>query len=119
MNALKQYSSSVKVFFPKFNREEVVDEVARCVKMLRGRLALERVVLFGSYAKEKYTVASDIDLLVIFDDEKSGEDEVYKVLMKSIKLPRVELHILPKSSLKLYKESKWMKIIEEEGVKIL
>jgi hypothetical protein len=39
--------------------------------------------------------------------------------MKSIKLPMVELHILPKSSLKLYKESKWMKIIEEEGVKIL
>ncbi|MBS7618376.1 nucleotidyltransferase domain-containing protein [Candidatus Bathyarchaeota archaeon] len=87
--------------------------------MLRKRLSLEKVILFGSYAEERYTVASDIDLLVVFDDEKGEEDEVYKVLMKNIKLPRVELHIIPKNDLKLYKDSKWMKIVEEEGVRIL
>ncbi|MEM3488363.1 MAG: nucleotidyltransferase domain-containing protein [Nitrososphaerota archaeon] len=68
----KKYSGSVKVFFPKFNREKVVEEVYRCVRVLCERLALEKVILFGSYAKGRYTVASDIGLLIVFDDEKIG-----------------------------------------------
>ncbi|MEM2971940.1 MAG: nucleotidyltransferase domain-containing protein [Candidatus Bathyarchaeia archaeon] len=109
----------MKVFFPKFNREEVIKEVSRCTAELREKLGLESVILFGSYAKENYTVASDIDLLIIFDDEKSSGDEVYKCLMMSIQLPRIELHLIPKKDFKAYKTSKWMKVIEKEGIKIL
>jgi hypothetical protein len=39
--------------------------------------------------------------------------------MKNIKLPRIELHLIPKKNLKAYKTSKWMKTIEKEGIKIL
>jgi len=109
----------VKIFFPKFSREEVVREISRCAAELRDSLGLECVILFGSYAKGRYTVASDIDLLVIFNDEKSSEDNVYKSLMKSIKLPRVELHIIPKRGIESYKGSKWIKTIEREGIRIL
>ncbi len=119
MNTLKKYSSSVKVFFPRFNREEVVKEVSRCVEENRERLGLCKVLLFGSYARGNYTVASDIDVFVVFDDTKSSESEVYKTLMKSIKLPRVELHIMSRREFEDCKRSKWIKTIEEEGIKIL
>lgn len=119
MTTQKKYSNSVKVYFPKFNTEKVIKELSRCTAELREKLGLEKVILFGSYAKENYTVASDIDLLIIFDDKKSSEDEVYKGLMKNIKLPRIELHLIPKKNLKAYEKSKWMNTIEKEGIKIL
>lgn len=110
MSTLKKYSSSVKVFFPKFSREEVIKEVSRCAVELREKLGLERVILFGSYAKGNYTVASDIDLLIIFNDEKSSEDDVFKGIMKKIQLPRIELHIIPRKDLKTYETSDWVKV---------
>lgn len=119
MTMLKKYSSSVKVFFPRYSREEVVKEIYRCVEENRERLGLCKVLLFGSYARGNYTVASDIDIFIVFDDGKSCEDEVYKTLMKCIKLPRVELHIMSRREFEECKDSKWIKTMEEEGVKIL
>lgn len=119
MNTQKKYSNSVKIFYPKYNKEQVIKELKKYTKKLREKLGLEKVMLFGSYAKENYTVASDIDLLIIYNDKKTSEDEVYKHIMKSIKLPRIELHLIPKKSLKTYKKTKWMKTIEKEGIKIL
>ncbi|MEM2442970.1 MAG: nucleotidyltransferase domain-containing protein [Candidatus Bathyarchaeia archaeon] len=116
---LRRYSGSVRVFFPKFSREDVIREVGRCAYALREELGLERVIIFGSYARGDYTAASDIDILVIFDDERSSEDKVYKSLMRNIRLPRVELHIVPKRELEAYEKSRWMRTIEEEGIKIL
>ncbi|MEM0037103.1 MAG: nucleotidyltransferase domain-containing protein [Candidatus Korarchaeum sp.] len=115
----RKYSSSVRVFFPKLSQEDVIREVSRVVSLLSESLALKKVVIFGSYAKKRYTAGSDIDLLVVFDDTQCEEDDVYKTLMKNIKLPRLELHIL---SLKEYEEmrnSKWIKTIDEEGIRIL
>ncbi|MBS7611274.1 nucleotidyltransferase domain-containing protein [Candidatus Bathyarchaeota archaeon] len=105
--------------FPRFSREEIVKEIGRCVEENRERLGLCKVLLFGSYARGDYTVASDIDIFVVFDDEKSSENEVYKTLMKGIKLPRVELHIMSRRRFEECKDSKWIKTMEEEGVKIL
>lgn len=115
----KKYLSSVRVFFPRFSREEVVKEISRCVGENRERLGLRKVLLFGSYARGNYTVASDIDIFLVFDEEKSCENMVYKTLMKSIKLPRVELHIMSRRRFEECRGSKWIKTIEEEGVKIL
>ncbi|MEM2291567.1 MAG: nucleotidyltransferase domain-containing protein, partial [Candidatus Korarchaeum sp.] len=97
----RKYSSSVRVFFPKLSQEDVIREVSRVVSLLSESLALKKVVIFGSYAKKRYTAGSDIDLLVVFDDTQCEEDDVYKNPMKNIKLPRLELHIL---SLKEYEE---------------
>jgi len=115
----RKYSSSVRVFFPKFSREEVVRELSRCVGENRKPLGLYKVLLFGSYARGNYTVSSDIDVFVVFDDEKISEDKVCKTLMKAIKLPRVELHIMSKKEFETCKSSKWVKTMEEEGIKIL
>lgn len=115
----KKYSSSVKVFFPKFNKEEIIKEIERCVRELHKSLGLHKVILFGSYAKGNYTVASDIDILIVFNNKKSNETEIRKTLMKNIKLPRIELHILSKKNFETNRHSKWIKTIEEEGIKIL
>ncbi|MBO3798883.1 MAG: nucleotidyltransferase domain-containing protein [Thermoproteota archaeon] len=115
----KKYSSSVKVFFPKFSLEDVEREVSRVVSLLSESLALKKVVIFGSYAKKRYTAGSDIDLLVVFDDTRCAKDDVYKILMKSIKLPRLELHILSLKEYQEIKDSKWIKTIDKEGIRIL
>ncbi|MEM2156171.1 MAG: hypothetical protein QXZ14_05300 [Candidatus Jordarchaeales archaeon] len=39
--------------------------------------------------------------------------------MRAIKLPRIELHIMSKREFENCKDSKWIKTIEGEGVKIL
>ncbi|MEM4246411.1 MAG: nucleotidyltransferase domain-containing protein, partial [Candidatus Bathyarchaeia archaeon] len=57
------------------------------VSALSKELALEKVTLFGSYARSRYTVGSDIDLFIVFDDSRCTEDSVYKTLMKNLRLP--------------------------------
>lgn len=114
----KKFSSSVKVFFPVFNKEEVIKKIRETVNLYFDKLGLEKVVLFGSYAKGNYTVASDVDLLILFNEEKSCESEVYKTLMRNIKVPRVELHILSKKDYITVKNLKWIKMIENEGIEI-
>jgi predicted nucleotidyltransferase len=111
--------SSVKVSFPRFSLEDVVEEANRTAHALSKHLGLEKVILFGSYAKKRYTAASDIDLLVVFDGSKSSEDKVYKTLIRTIKLPRLELHILSIKDYMLMKDTKWIETIESEGVVIL
>lgn len=115
----RKSSNSVRVFFPKFSLEEVVKEIERCVSLFSESLALKKVVLFGSYAKKRYTVGSDIDLLVVFDDSNCTKDEVYKTLKKNIRLPRVELHILSMEEYAMIEDLKWIKTINEEGIRIL
>lgn len=119
MDMPKKSSSSVKVFFPKFSRDQVIKEIERCARRLGESLCLCKVILFGSYARGDHTVASDIDILVVFNGEKSSEEKVYKTLMKNMKLPRVELHVLSRKEYEIARDSKWIKTVEEEGVKIL
>ncbi|MBS7610422.1 nucleotidyltransferase domain-containing protein [Candidatus Bathyarchaeota archaeon] len=119
MDIQKQYSAFVRVFFPKFSREEIVREIERCVRKFHESLGLCKVILFGSYARGNYTVASDIDILIVYDDKKCNENEIRKTLMKNIKLPRVELHILSIESFNASCGLRWIKTIENEGIKIL
>lgn len=115
----KKYSSSVRVFFPKFSLEDVIREVSRCASLFSKELALKKVVVFGSYAKGKYTAGSDIDLFVVYDDSKCTEDYVYKTLMRNVRLPRLELHIISLREYEAIKGSMWIKTINEEGISIL
>ncbi|MEM2896419.1 MAG: nucleotidyltransferase domain-containing protein [Candidatus Bathyarchaeia archaeon] len=114
----KKSSNSVKIFSPKFNLEAVAKEIKRVISIFFNQLALERVILFGSYAKNRYTVASDIDVLIVFNELKCDKDVVYKTLMKNIKLPRLELHILSKKDYEAMKNSRWIKEIENEGIEV-
>lgn len=87
----RRSSSSVRVFYPRFSREEVVAHLSARMAELDARLPLREVVLFGSYARGNYTVASDIDLLVVYRGEP--KKEAYATVKQTLGLPRLEPHV--------------------------
>ena len=84
-------SSSVKVFYPKLDRETVIKLLSERLKELREKLPLTRVVLFGSYARGNYTVGSDVDLLVVYEGE--ARPDAYALVKKTLRIPRLEPHL--------------------------
>ncbi len=112
-------SGSVKISYPEFSQEEVIERIREGVSSLKEELGLLKVTLFGSYATGRHTAASDIDIFIVYEEQKCDKDEVYKKLMKVLNLPRVELHILSKREYEQMKSSKWIEIIEKEGKKII
>jgi hypothetical protein len=58
---------------------------------LDERLPLLHVVLFGSYARGNYTVASDVDLLVIYRGAHRGD--AFAITKKVLNIPALEPHI--------------------------
>ena len=62
----KGSSSSVRVFYPQYDRKGLAALLNARLPFLSAQIPLRRVVLFGSWAKGKATVFSDIDLLVIY-----------------------------------------------------
>lgn len=112
-------SGSARVFYPDFSQEEVIKRIRKVAFSLKDELGLLRVILFGSYATGRHTVASDIDILIIYEEGKCGEEKVYKKLMKSLGLPRVELHLVSSREYDQIRSSKYMEIIEKEGKEII
>ena len=84
-------SSSVRVFYPKFDRAWLVLALRERIKHLEAQLPIRRVVLFGSYAQGTYTVASDIDLLVIYQGDP--RDDAHALTKRILNIPRLEPHL--------------------------
>ena len=91
MSMRRRLSGSVKVFYPRFSREELVRHIGEKVPSLQNRLPLTLMVLFGSYARGNYTVASDIDLLVVYGGER--RDDAFATIKKTIAVPGLEPHV--------------------------
>lgn len=83
--------SSVRVFYPKYNTEDVLKTIGQKIESLKVALPLKLVVLFGSYARGNYTVASDIDLLVVYKGEP--RKDAYAIVKKTVDLPQLEPHV--------------------------
>ena len=86
----KKYSSSVQVFYPRFNRKTIIKILQEKMQALKKELPVSLVVLFGSYARDNYTVKSDIDLLVIY---RGKVENAYTKVKKAIDVYRVEPHV--------------------------
>lgn len=81
--------TSVKVFYPKFNKDELLKLISSKLEELKGELPLVRVLLFGSYAKGNYTAGSDIDLLIVYKGEpryESMKETISKMVAGGIEL---------------------------------
>jgi predicted nucleotidyltransferase len=83
--------SSVKVFYPPYDREELVALLRQRITALQEKLPLKRVVLFGSYAKGKETVASDVDLLVVYAGRP--RTDAYELVRRGLNIRRLEPHV--------------------------
>ena len=86
----KRSSNSFQIFYPKFNREQIIQLIKERLNHLKRELPILRVVLFGSYARGNYTVASDVDLLVIYDGKP--RKKAYEVIKSVFDIPSLEPH---------------------------
>jgi hypothetical protein len=80
----------VRVFYPRFSQKEVIERLRTRLGVLAESLPLTRAVLFGSYARGNFTVASDVDLLVIYQGE--ANPAAYALCKKILDLPGLEPH---------------------------
>lgn len=87
----KTSSSSVKVFYRKSDRSQIIDQIRSKLDALRAALPITRVVLFGSCAMDTHTVASDVDVLFVYRGESI--EGAYKVIHSTLSLRGLEPHI--------------------------
>jgi len=87
----KESSSSVRIFYPQFDREELIQNLKRKIKELASKLPLSLVVLFGSYARGNHTVASDIDVLVIYKGNE--RKDAFAAVKKTLDIPLLQPHV--------------------------
>jgi predicted nucleotidyltransferase len=114
LSTLKKSSSSVRVFYPKLRREELITAIRKNLRELKKRLPLLLVVLFGSYARGNYTVASDVDLLVVYEGEL--KQEAYAIVKRTLDIPRLEPHVYSEREYEVAKDA--IKNMIKDGVVI-
>lgn len=84
-------SGSVRVFWPDRDKEALLEALGQGIKRLAAQLPLVRVVLFGSQAAGTATVASDVDVLVVYEGEP--RDDAYALTKRAFAVPRLEPHV--------------------------
>lgn len=109
LNAVVEISKERRKYFQNYKRY---------AKLIKGAVNLEdvEVIVFGSILKDEYTMASDIDVLIISDNIPKGLNERAKMLCKINDvlgyLHPFELHLVTK------KESEWYKRLIGGYVKV-
>jgi len=103
LNTPKKSSGSVQIFYPRFDKEEIIQAISRGLKKIWEELPLLLVVLFGSYARGNYTVASDVDLLVVYRGEERGD--AYSIIKRAIDIPLLEPHVYSEREYRAMKET--------------
>lgn len=87
----KESSSSVRIFYPRFDKEELIQKLKKKLGNLAKELPLSFVVLFGSYAQGNYTVASDVDLLVVYGGKE--RKDAFATVKNTLDIPLLEPHV--------------------------
>jgi hypothetical protein len=99
----RESSNSVRIFYPEFSKEELIQTIARKLETLSANLPVVKIVIFGSYAKGNYTARSDIDLLVIYRGKP--QREAYAITKKILDIPRLEPHLYTEEEYKNMKDT--------------
>lgn len=87
----RESSTSVRIFYPELSREDLLHRLRLRLPALAEKLPLLRVLLFGSYASGRFTRASDVDLLVVYQDPP--RDDAYALVRQTLRSPRLEPHV--------------------------
>jgi predicted nucleotidyltransferase len=90
-----QSSTSVKVFYRPFSREQLVEKQRQVMPQLTRQLPFRRAVLFGSWATNRATAFSDIDILVVYADPP--RDDAYSIVRRVVNLRGLEPHMYAQS----------------------
>lgn len=111
----KKSSNSVRVYYPEYSKEELVALLREKLSELSKVLPIKLAILFGSYAKDRQTAASDVDLFVVVDGNKG---RLYHEIHKGLKIANLQLHLYTEEEYEKMKGSSFIKEIET-GIKIL
>jgi predicted nucleotidyltransferase len=84
-------SGSVKAFYPRRRRDELVALLRERAEALAHVLPLKLVALFGSQATGRATAFSDVDLLVIYSGPV--RDDAYSTVRRTIAVRGLEPHV--------------------------
>lgn len=84
----KKSSNSVRIYYPKYSRDELISLLKKKACDLSKEIPLRLVILFGSWAEGRHTVASDVDLLVVVEREKD-----YSRIRKAFNVENLELFL--------------------------
>lgn len=87
----KTSSGSVRIFYPAFDRGELLRTLQERLGRLESELPLVRVILFGSWARGTHTVGSDVDLLVVY--RGAPRADAYALAKRALDIPRLEPHL--------------------------
>jgi predicted nucleotidyltransferase len=99
-------SDTVRVFFPKLNRDQLICKLRRAAELASRVLNIKKVVLFGSWAKGNYTAFSDVDILVNYAGKKIKND--LSIISKVLRIPNIELFV--------YAEEEYVKLRSLENL---
>ena len=88
-------SSSAKVFYRSFDRSGILDHLRSRIDALQKVLPASEVILFGSCAQDRHTVASDIDVLIIYNDPP--DPSAYASARKALEIQKLEPHVYAQS----------------------
>jgi predicted nucleotidyltransferase len=110
--------NTVRIYYPEFTRDGLIERLREGAEVLSKKFTIKMVVLFGSYAEGRHTVASDVDLLVIYKGEKRAD--AYSLCWDAMKIPQLELHVYTEDEYERLRVSGSMlpKVIERCGITI-
>lgn len=84
-------SDSVKVTYPRWTRDELVERLRAGVLSLSSELPVIRAALFGSWAAGRATAFSDIDLLVVYRGPERAD--AFEAVHRHLRLRGLEPHV--------------------------
>jgi predicted nucleotidyltransferase len=87
----KRSSGSVKVFYRPYSQEQLVTRLREAMPALAGKLPVRRAVLFGSWATNRATAFSDVDILVVYAGAPRAD--AYRIVRRALDVRGVEPHV--------------------------
>ena len=78
----------VRVTYPTLTRNQVIERLRQGRASLKKRLPISKMVLYGSYAQDRHTAGSDIDVVIVYEGKERGD--AYKLVVEEMNLPRLE-----------------------------
>jgi len=80
---LRKYSNSVKIRYPP-SEKRLIDVLESNISRLIEKVpSIRKIILFGSYSRNKAHFGSDVDLLFIVEDRKQDDfEKIYELLFE-------------------------------------
>ena len=95
-----------------------MERLRGAVGILKEKLPISMIILYGSYATGRYTTGSDIDLIVVYDGEM--REDAYRIVVETLNLPRLEPKIYTRKQFEelISQGGKFAETLRMEGITI-